>query len=253
MNKSQINALIKSFQQELEKSASPKTKAWWEGYMKHVILFRGVGIPTIRELLADWRIRTGLDNSSKEAELSLALTFFEGSFAEDKLAGVLYLQDYLLQKFDWIELLPQLEQLYHKKLIFDWNVCDWFCVRVLGPGILMWGMAYTEAIAKWNDASYLWQARSALIPFIKVAAEKKYYPLIKQIGSTLIQRDERFAKTAVGWILRDISKYDLIFVSDFMEKQLVYFTIEVLKNATKYFEETQKKNWIQRFKAINNH
>jgi hypothetical protein len=61
MKETQINTLIKSFQREMEKTASPKTKAWWKGHMKHVIPFRGVGIPKIRELLADWQVENGLN------------------------------------------------------------------------------------------------------------------------------------------------------------------------------------------------
>ncbi len=253
MNRSQINNLIRSFQQELDKAASPKTKAWWEGYMKYVIPFRGVGIPKIRKLLEEWRIQNNLDRIGIEKELVIALDFFKGAFTEDKLAGILYLQEFLFRKFDWKELLPHYEQLFHNKLIFDWNVCDWFCVRVLGPGIPIHEMPYAKAVTTWKNAPYLWQARSALVPFTKVASDKKYYPLIKGIGITLIQREERFAKTAVGWILRDISKHDPKYVTDFMENQLEYFTIEVLRNATKYFKRKEKRQWIQHLKAIDNH
>jgi 3-methyladenine DNA glycosylase AlkD len=251
MNKSQIDRLIKSFQQQLDTAASAKTKTWWEGYMKHVIPFRGVGIPKIRSLLAEWRAKNGLADLGNQQELEIALEFFNGTFTEDKLTGILYVQDYLIQKFDWKEILPHYEELYLKKLIFDWNVCDWFCVRILGPGIPLFGMPYATALAIWKDSPYLWQARSALVPFIKVADQNVYYPLIERIGSTLIQRKERFAKTAVGWVLRDISKYDSVFVSDFIGKHLEHFNREVLRNATKYFTQEEKKYRIHRLKSIN--
>jgi 3-methyladenine DNA glycosylase AlkD len=233
MENSQINLLIKSFQKELEEVASPKTKSWWEGYMKYVIPFLGVGISTIRDLLSTWRKEKKLAQLGKEQELAIALSFFEESFAEDKLTGILYLQDYLSQQFDGKVLFTHFRNLYRKQLIFNWNVCDWFCVRVLGPGIKLHGRSRAEALASWKDEPYLWQARSALVPFVKVVRTDEYYPLIKQISATLIRREERFAKTAVGWILRDISKYNDKFVTDFLENQLTFFTIETIRNATK--------------------
>jgi len=250
MEKAQINRLVQSFQQELDRVASIKTKSWWENYLKQVIPFRGVGIPVIRELLSDWREKNQLEQLGKDQELEIALSFFEESYSEDKLTAILYLQDYLLHQFDGKTLFPYFEQLYHRELIFDWNVCDWFCVRVLGPGILAQGKSWAETLAAWKDAPYLWQARSSLVPFVKVVRDRSYYPLIRIISETLIQREERFAKTAVGWILRDISKYDKTTVIDFLEYQLNFFTIETVRNATQNLGPQVQKNWVEKLKSM---
>jgi 3-methyladenine DNA glycosylase AlkD len=58
----------------------------------------------------------------------------------------------------------------------------------------------------------LWQSRASLVAFVPVAGKRDYYPLIETRRQYMIKRDERFAKTSVGWILRDISKYDQAFV-----------------------------------------
>ena len=70
--------------------------------MKEVIPFRGVGIPANRELLAAWRKEYGIDKWSLERQLDIALEFFNEPIAEDKLAGILYLQKYLYDKwYSW--------------------------------------------------------------------------------------------------------------------------------------------------------
>lgn len=167
---------ILSLQAELDAVASPKTRAWWEQHMRHSIRFRGVGIPAIRAQLARWRTANGIDAWDAGDQLSLAL--LESPMAEDQLAGILYLQDYLQDQFAWEIMLERYEQLYTRDLIFDWNACDWFCVRVLGPTIARNGPQCAAAIAAWQRADHLWQARSAVVAFVPVAADPQYYPLI---------------------------------------------------------------------------
>jgi hypothetical protein len=87
--------LIGHLQVSLDQITSKKTKEWWEKYLRNVILFRGVGIPEVREKLAQWRLEYSIATWDKQEQLSIALKFFESSIAEDKLAGILFLQEYL--------------------------------------------------------------------------------------------------------------------------------------------------------------
>ena len=52
---------IAVLQQQLDLRADPKTKAWWEGYLKHVIPFRGVKMADIRAALHQWVREDGID------------------------------------------------------------------------------------------------------------------------------------------------------------------------------------------------
>ncbi|MBF0278297.1 MAG: DNA alkylation repair protein [SAR324 cluster bacterium] len=245
MMTSNYQELIQKHQKALATEASEKTKLWWEKYMKGVIPFRGVGIPKNRELLGEWRKANGIDNWTLENQLDLALEFFREPIAEDKLAGILLLQNYLYDKFPWKILLERYEEIYEQELIFDWNICDWFCVRILGATIKENGEQCAESIIKWKDADYLWQARSSVVPFVNLASESKYYPLIQEACSVLINRKERFSKTAVGWILRDISKQNEKIVISFVENHLKSFSKESLGNALKYLEKDRKNEYLQ--------
>ncbi len=237
--------LIREHQSNLDGAAVEKTRLWWDKYMKGVIPFRGVGIPQNRELLEQWRRENCLDEWPLEEQLEIALGFFREKMAEDKLAGVLYLQNYLYDKLAWQDLLQRYEELYQAELIFDWNICDWFSVRVLGPTIKMHGFDCGAAIADWRSAEYLWRARSSVVPFVNLASESQYYPLIEKSCTTLIKRDERFAKTAVGWILRDISKHDEKYSLSFIQDHLTFFSRESLKNALKYMDKEKQQNFLE--------
>jgi hypothetical protein len=54
---------------------------------------------------------------------------------KDKLAGVLFLQEILLPEgaLDWRSDLPRFVRIFDGGYIRYRNVCDWFCVKVLGP------------------------------------------------------------------------------------------------------------------------
>jgi 3-methyladenine DNA glycosylase AlkD len=58
---------------------------------------------------------------------------------------------------------------------------------------------------------------------------------VGKFSTVLIKREERFCKTAVGWVLREISKSDKNYVEKFLEVHRQFITPEVIKNSTKYF------------------
>jgi 3-methyladenine DNA glycosylase AlkD len=156
---------------------------------------------------------------------------------EEKLAGTLFLQEILLPSgvIKCERDIDRFAVLFTHGRIYDWNICDWFCVKVLGPFTRENGLDCADRISRWRGAENLWQARACLVPFVKVAESSVYYPNIEVSCRVLIRREERFAKTAVGWVLRDISKHDEAFVRQVIEGNIKYFSAESLKNATRYF------------------
>jgi 3-methyladenine DNA glycosylase AlkD len=107
-----------------------------------------------------------------------------------------------------------------------------------------------ERIAGWRAAANLWQARASLVAFVPVAHDAACYPLISASCPVLIRRPERFAKTALGWILREIAGHDEALVTQVIEQNLVYFSLESLKNATKSFDRQRRQHYRQRLKQV---
>lgn len=242
-------ALVRRLQDALDGSSSGKTKRWWERYLKGAIAFRGVGIPQIRQVLDYWRSDSGVGSWPLGDQFALALRLFEEPMAEDKLAGVLFLQEYLSEGVPWRESVRQYGSLFERGLIADWNTCDWFCVRVLGPTIAAHGSRCASAVATWSRSQELWKARASIVGFVPVLAVSDHYPLVLRSSTVLIRREERFAKSAVGWILRVISKYDSGTVAAFVDENLPYFSTESIRNALKYSPEATRRNFLKRMKA----
>ena len=72
--------------------------------------------------------------------------------------------------------------------------------------------------------------------------------MIHKACVVLIRREERFSKTAVGWILHDISKHDEEFVTSFVDNNLESFSNESLGNALKYFDENTRNDYSERLR-----
>lgn len=231
--------------ESLQSHASAEAKAWWENYVKESAPFMGVKMPVIRTVLHQWHNENVERILEYTAQLELALSLFDEQYTEEKLAGTLFLQEILLPSgvIKCERDINRFAALFSEARIYDWNICDWFCVKVLGPLIRENGLDCANRISRWRCAENLWQARACLVPFVKVAESSVYYPNIEESCRVLIHREERFAKTAVGWILRDISKYDEAFVRQVIEENIEYFSAESLKNATKYFEKSDQNHY----------
>ena len=235
----QINSLLA----DLKKKANPETKKWWEGYVKHSAPFLGVKMADIRTIVHFWYQTQVAELIDPGQQLDLALLLFEGQFTEEKLAGTLFLQEILIPShgINCSADVDKFSYLFSNKLIYDWNICDWFSIKVLGSLIKFNGMPCAEKISAWYSAADLWQARASIVAFVPVAATDQYYPLIKKSCEIIIKREERFAKTAVGWIMREISKYDQEWVIQVIHQNIQYFSLESMKNAIKNLDAQDRE------------
>lgn len=231
----------KLLQARLAQHGDAQKKAWSENYIKHDTRFLGVSLPQVTHELKQWYRETSLASQPPLQQLDLALYLLAQQYAEEKLAGVLLLQQHLCAKLKWQTLLAKFAPVWHKRLIYDWNICDQFCLRVLRQLLDRHGLPCAEQIAAQQRAPYVWQARAALVPFVGRTRHTAYRPLIRSACNTLIKRPERFAKTAVGWILREFSKTELPLVRTFLRSNNAYLTREVVNNALKYYRAEKKK------------
>jgi hypothetical protein len=97
------------------------------------------------------------------------------------------------------------------------------------------------------DASF--KARASVVGFVPVIAAPEHHPLLLRSLAVPIRREERVDKTAVGWILRDLSTSDPGTVAAFVGENLPYFSAESLRNALKPSPEAMRREFLTRMKA----
>jgi 3-methyladenine DNA glycosylase AlkD len=160
------------------------------------------------------------------------------TYCEDKLAGVLYLQEILLPagRATCADL-PRFAALFAEGHIYDWNTCDWFCVRVLGPLAEKEGESCARALSAWRDADGLWQRRAAGVAFVNLArrGEQNFPGFTQMLLDTCAatsRSPERFAQTGAGWVLRELSHAEPERVAAFVEEHLPQLSTEAVSYAT---------------------
>jgi 3-methyladenine DNA glycosylase AlkD len=228
---------------ELREAADPGKKAWWERYVKQGAPFLGVPMARVRAIVQAWHQARLAEALDLEQQVDLALALFEGEYTEEKLAGMLYLQEVLIPAgaVTCRRGVDRFARLFTDGLIYDWNACDWFCVKVLAPLIEREGMACAVRVSEWRTAENLWQARASLVAFVNVTDDRAYYPLIEGGCRVLIRREERFAKTAVGWVLSEVGKHDPAVVRRVVTENIEHFSAESLNRAIKRFDEEARE------------
>ena len=197
-----INLLLERFQEESEL----KTKQWFDNYLKGAIEYRGLKTPKVTDLVKEWYGTNKLKDYALEEQLKLCTDLIANSFAEDKFAGTIYIQKFLLKKIDYPVLLNECDLLFKKGYFFDWSTTDWFCTRVLDPTIIKHGIKSAEVISKWRFSENFWQRRASIVSFRHASAHQDYHPLIEEIINDLVKENERFIQTGIGWVLADMSK-----------------------------------------------
>ncbi len=231
---------VADLQARLDAVADPGTKAWFENYLKHAIGYRGVKTPVVARVVAEWRGEHGLERLPDDDQLGVARALIRESLAEDKFAGILYLQKYLVRRLAPDRLLAAAEGLFAEGAFFDWSTSDWFSVRVLAPLIRRGGMAPAERIAEWRTAGNLWQRRAAIVPFRAVVGDASFHPLIAATIAALAGERERFIQTGIGWVVSDLAKAHPRVAAALVERHFDDLSVEVIRRHTRYLPDHER-------------
>ena len=248
--------LIEGLQLRLNAHTTVATREWWTKYLRGAASFRGVKMADVRKAVHAWFREERLgEHLSVGQQKDLALRLLQEDYTEDKLAGVLFLQEILLQAgaLDWHSDLPRFARLFEEGFIRDWSICDWFCVKVLGPLVEQQGEACARAISEWRGANSVWQRRSSVVAFANLASKgDQNFPgfteMVLDNCSHLLGSQERFVQTGVGWVLRELSRWDQGRVVGFVEADLDGFSREALKNAIKYLPPEVTERLLQAYR-----
>ncbi len=230
------DTLCKDLCQALQAEATEEKKLWFERYLRYAVKYRGLPSPQIKTIITGWRQKHQLDKLSPEKQLQLISRLWDSDYAEDKFAATLYIQLFLLKLLSPLSILAAVEEAFERKHFYDWSTVDWLCMRALAP-LARSSAPAAKKILSWHKADYLWQARASLVPFATTPFMFEYVDQALRACDVLIRRDERFAKTAVGWFLRVLSRFEPQLVMDKLAAYEDWTTPEVVKNATKYFKQ----------------
>ena len=192
---------IKKLQKQLQKNSDKKTKDWFNNYLKGAVEYRGIKTPKVTKLLSSWVSDYDLLSLSLKEQLNICDKLMNEPFAEDKFAGIIFIQKYLLKSTEPDKIIKFLDKCFQNGYLYDWSTTDWCCVRVIDPLIVANGMKIAKDISLWRESENIWQRRASIVSLRGVSKDQSYHSLIKKIISILVKEDERFIQTGIGWTL----------------------------------------------------
>lgn len=216
----------------LARAATPRARAFWTRYLRGSAKFRGVPMGKVRSTVQTWWSDHELAAHPIAVGKKIALSLIEQRLTEDKLAGILVLQEMLGDGLR-ISDLPAFARAFTAGHLADWNVVDWFSVKVLGSLLEREDLRQdaARAIVQWRHAESTWQRRAACIAFVGLAARGEaalpgLTTLLLGLCAHVLWSHERTEQTAVGWLLRELSRAEPDRVDSFFRRSARLMTKE---------------------------
>lgn len=252
-----IERLAIRIKRDLSRAANAKAKSWWENYLKGAADFRGTRMAAIRTAVHAVAADPDCVVMPRPSKVALALKLLAGAFTEDKLAGIIFLQEVMLadDAIRWKTDLRRIEPLFGSGHIADWNVCDWLCVKFLGPLIQIEGNECAHHVAGWYRARTLWKRRASAVAFVNLAKRgeanfRGFGTLVLRSCESLLRSNHRFAQSGAGWVLRELSLAERARVVETIERNLPRFTRESLRSATAKLPNGTRQRLLGQYGSI---
>lgn len=199
-----------------------------------------------------WWLDHGLGAHPAVVGKRVALALIEQRGAEDKLAGVLVLHELLADHLRTSDL-AIFERLFRDGHLEDGAIVDAFGVQVLGTLLhRVRGRAeVARALATWRNADTCWQRRAACAAMTALAphgdgALPGLAQLIFTMCSAIVWSPDRTDQTAVGWLLRELSRGEPTRVEGFVRRHARFMSRECVRLAAEKL--ARKKDVLEHWK-----
>lgn len=234
-------------QKTLGNQSNLETKKWFENYLKGAIKYRGIKTPQVLKIVQKWHNENNLDQLTLEAQLGVATNLIRQDYAEDKFAGILYIQKYLNHKLDFCVLAGEFEKLFEEACFRDWSTTDWFNVRVLSPLIKLHGNKAMKRFTSWYKSKNIWQRRSSIFSLRACVNSDEYFQIINRQVTRLVKSEERFIQTGIGWVIADLAKSNPKEADKIVQRHLKNLSLEVVRRHTKNL--ARHKQYVEQKKS----
>jgi 3-methyladenine DNA glycosylase AlkD len=198
-------------------------------------LFLGVTIPQNRALCKKYQ----------NLELTEINKLFISPYHEARLAATIILN----HKFKITKTTPERKKLfefYIKQVRAGW-VNNWDIVDISAPYMGNFLNEFKDKdslLLDLADSKSLWVRRTSIMLTFALIRQKDYHSTIL-ISKTLLNDDHDLIHKAVGWMLREVGKRDLVLLKDFLTNYAAQMPRTMLRYAIEKFPENERKRWLK--------
>jgi 3-methyladenine DNA glycosylase AlkD len=213
MEQQQILNLINELERVFNSNAHTENGLAMSKYMKDRFPFFGINAPTRKKLQSQWfqKIPNELPNHER-------WTIIEELWAKEEREFHHVACDYLNS---WNKKFIQPTDAAKLKWLISnnswWDTVDSIASNYLGKFYLAFPVEGAELVKEWRDEDSFWLNRSCLIFQLKYG-NKVDFELLKSLIIQFQPNKEFFIQKAIGWSLRQYSKFNPQEVADFVQK-----------------------------------
>ncbi|MBF0278572.1 MAG: DNA alkylation repair protein [SAR324 cluster bacterium] len=204
-----MHILIEFLRTELKAAADPKKAKEMQAYMKTTQRFYGVQAPVRKQSFK--KARSQFEISSFGEYQSVIKTLWNGESREEmyqalEVAG--YFHKFRRNAMDLFEELLESAS--------NWDTVDWIAGQLVSQ-LLRENRIHEQKLRKWRESDNFWMRRASVLAHLHHKNETNL-ELLSETIVLLMHEEEFFIRKAIGWILRDYSRFDPNWVNDFVKK-----------------------------------
>jgi 3-methyladenine DNA glycosylase AlkD len=194
-------------------------------------VFIGVKVPDLRKVAKDFQ-----DIATEDV-----IVLLESAIHEERLLALLILVRKYVKGNETAK--KRIYRLYLKKTKFinNWDLVDVTAHQIVGDYLMDKNKAPLYRLAKSED---LWERRIAILASFYFIKHGKYEETLK-IARILLTDSEDLIHKAVGWMLREIGKRDMILEEMFLQKHYKEMPRTMLRYAIEKFPEPKRQKYLK--------
>ncbi len=194
-------------------------------------VFLGIKVPDLRKVAKDFQ-----DISTEDV-----IVLLESAIHEERLLALLVLVRKYVKGNETAK--KRIYRLYLKKTKFinSWDLVDGSAHHIVGDYLMDKNKAPLYRLAKSED---LWERRIAMLATFYFIKHGKYEETLKIARILLTDREDLIHK-AVGWMLREIGKREMIFEEMFLKQHYKEMPRTMLRYAIEKFPEPKRQKYLK--------
>jgi len=212
-----------------------KTMKWFfktgKGEYGEGDVFVGLKVPTQRSLARDFR-------DLALADLKVLLS---SPVHEERLISLFILVDKFVKGTEKKKEIIFRFYLKNRKGINNWDLVDLSAPKIMGKYLLE---KDKSILYKFAASKNLWERRIAILATQEFIRNDKYDTTLK-IAYILLEDNHDLIHKAVGWMMREIGKRDLMTEENFLKIHYKKMPRTMLRYAIEKFPEANRKKYLQ--------
>jgi 3-methyladenine DNA glycosylase AlkD len=207
-----------------------------------------------RAIVLGWWSDHGLIEHPAAVGKRIALALLEQKSTEDKLAGIFVLEELLADHLRGSDL-PAFAELFAQHRLAESSVVDAFGMKVLGTLLrrVRGRGDVARALSLWRSAGSPWQRRAACVAFTALAPQGDaacpgFAQLVFTVCSAVVWSPERSDQTAVGWLLRELSRAEPTRVEAFVRRHARFMSKECARHAVHRLPTARQQDLLAHWK-----